>query len=122
MSNRNSKLARRPNPNTMDYKKLHEHIAKRYDIYLFEDEIKEIVDIVLEMHNEKTKIFTMDTNYKVETGINGWQRVTIDFTVKSRPRWWQFWKPRIDAQDFQYSLWLKPKDELFLYEPQIEEK
>ena len=106
----------------MDYKKLHKHIAKRYDIYLFEDEIKEIVDIVLEMHNEKTKICTMDTNYKVETGINGWQRVTIDFTVKSRPRWWQFWKPRIDAQDFQYSLWLKPKDELFLYEPQIEEE
>ena len=129
MSNRNSNLTRNltrtfpePNPNTMDYLKLHEHIAKRYDIYFFEGEIKEIVDIVSEMHNEKTKICTMDTNYKVETCINGWQRVTIDFTVKSRPRWWQFWKPRIDAQDFQYSLWLKPKDELFLYEPQIEEE
>ena len=60
MSNRNSNLTRNltrtfpePNPNTMDYLKLHEHIAKRYDIYLFEDEIKEIVGIVLEMHNEK---------------------------------------------------------------------
>ena len=45
----------------MDYKKLHEHIAKRYDIYLFEDEIKEIVDIVLEMHNEKPETCTMKT-------------------------------------------------------------
>ena len=42
----------------MDYQKLHEHIAKRYDIYLFEDEIKEIVDIVLEMHNEKPETCT----------------------------------------------------------------
>ena len=61
MSNRNSKLVRRPNPNTMDYLKLHKHIAKRYDIYLFEDEIKEIVDIVLEMHNEKPETCTMKT-------------------------------------------------------------
>ena len=45
----------------MDYKKLHKHIAKRYDIYLFEDEIKEIVDIVLEMHNEKPETCTMKT-------------------------------------------------------------
>ena len=45
----------------MYYKKLHEHIAKRYDIYLFEDEIKEIVDIVLEMHNEKPETCTMKT-------------------------------------------------------------
>ena len=50
-----------PNPNKMDYLKLHEHIAKRYDIYLFEDEIKEIVDIVLEMHNEKPETCTMKT-------------------------------------------------------------
>ena len=42
----------------MDYKKLHKHIAKRYDIYLFEDEIKEIVGIVLEMHNEKPETCT----------------------------------------------------------------
>jgi len=61
VSNRNSKLVRRPNPNTMDYLKLHKHIAKRYDIYLFEDEIKEIVDIVLEMHNEKPETCTMKT-------------------------------------------------------------
>ena len=65
MSNRNSNLTRNltrtfpePNPNTMDYLKLHEHIAKRYDIYLFEDEIKEIVGIVLEMHNEKPETCT----------------------------------------------------------------
>ena len=106
----------------MDYQKLYRHMAIEHGLFLLDSQMEEIVDIVLEMHNEKTKICTMDTNYKVETGINGWQRVTIDFTVKSRPRWWQFWKPRIDAQDFQYSLWLKPKDELFLYEPQIEEK
>ena len=37
----------------MDYKKLHKHIAKRYDIYLFEDEIKEIVRVVLEMDDQK---------------------------------------------------------------------
>ena len=68
MSNRNSNLTRNltrtfpePNPNTMDYLKLHEHIAKRYDIYLFEDEIKEIVRIVLEMHNEKPETCTMKT-------------------------------------------------------------
>ena len=67
MSNRNSNLTRNltrtfpePNPNTMDYLKLHEHIAKRYDIYLFEDEIKEIVDIVLEMHNEKPETCTIN--------------------------------------------------------------
>ena len=45
----------------MDYKKLHKHIAKRYDIYLFEDEIQEIVDIVLEMHNKKPETCTMKT-------------------------------------------------------------
>jgi len=58
----------------------------------------------------------MNTNYKVETNINGWQRVIIDFTVKS--------KPRIDEQDFQFSVWLKykDKDELFLYEPRIDKK
>jgi hypothetical protein len=138
----------------LDYKKLHNHILQEHDLFLFEDQIKEIVDIVLEMddqklfnymydehdllllegqkreivdivlemHNEKPETCTMDTNYKVETNINGWQRVIIDFTVKSKPRWWQFWKPRIDEQDFQYSVWLKAKDELFLYKPQIEKK
>ena len=68
VSNINSNLTRNltrtfpePNPNTMDYLKLHEHITKRYDIYLFEDEIKEIVDIVLEMHNENPETCTMKT-------------------------------------------------------------
>ena len=55
------KLNPQRNPHTMDYLKLHEHIAKRYDIYLFEDEIKEIVRIVLEMHNEKPETCTMKT-------------------------------------------------------------
>ena len=84
MSNRNSNLTRNltrtfpePNPNTMDYKKLHKHIAKRYDIYLFEDEIKEIVDIVLEMHNENPEKCTVNTNCKVEIGMLYGQRVYV---------------------------------------------
>jgi len=44
----------------MDYKKIHEHIAKRYGISFFEGEIKEIVDIVLEMHNEKPETCTIN--------------------------------------------------------------
>ena len=65
------------NPNTMDYKKLHKHIAKRYDIYLFEDEIKEIVRIVLEMHNEDPEKCTVNTNCKVEIGMLYGQRVYV---------------------------------------------
>ena len=57
---RNHLMNPQPNPNKMDYLKLHEHIAKRYDIYLFEDEIKEIVDIVLEMHNENPETCTIN--------------------------------------------------------------
>ena len=45
----------------MDYKKIHEHILQEHDLFLFEDEIKEIVDIVLEMHNEKPETCTMKT-------------------------------------------------------------
>jgi len=148
----------------MDYKKLHNHILQEHDLFLFEDQIKEIVpivlemddqklfnymydehdllllesqkreivDIVLEMHNEKpekcTEAIKKPSNndqmksYKVEKTFNDWQRVTIDFSVKVTPRWWQFWKKRIDSQDFQYSIWVKSNNELFLYQPQIEEK
>ena len=60
MSNRNSNLTRNltrtfpePNPNTMDYKKIHEHILQEHDLFLFEDEIKEIVRVVLEMDDQK---------------------------------------------------------------------
>jgi hypothetical protein len=44
----------------MDYKKIHEHILQEHDLFLFEDEIKEIVDIVLEMHNEKPETCTIN--------------------------------------------------------------
>ena len=44
----------------MDYKKIHEHIAKRYGISFFEGEIKEIVDIVLEMHGIDPEKCTMN--------------------------------------------------------------
>jgi len=37
----------------MDYKKLHNHILQEHDLFLFEDQIKEIVDIVLEMDDQK---------------------------------------------------------------------
>ena len=63
----------------------------------------------------------MKQTYKIEKEFNGWQRVIITFSVKVTPRWWQFWKKRIDRQDFQYSIWTKSNDELFLYQPQIEE-
>ena len=33
----------------MDYKKIHEHILQEHDLFLFEDQIKEIVNIVLEL-------------------------------------------------------------------------
>ena len=59
---------------------------------------------------------------ELETSINGWQRVKVDFTVEVKPRWWQFWKQKIDAQDFQWSAWLKPNGQAFLYQPQIEKK
>jgi len=37
----------------MDYKKIHEHILQEHDLFLFEDEIKEIVRVVLEMDDQK---------------------------------------------------------------------
>jgi len=45
----------------MDYKKLHNHILLEYGVPFFEDEIKEIVRIVLEMHNEKPENCTIKT-------------------------------------------------------------
>ena len=37
----------------MDYKKLHKHILQEHDLFLFEDEIKEIVGVVLDMDDQK---------------------------------------------------------------------
>ena len=64
----------------------------------------------------------MKQTYEIEKTLNGWQRMTINFSVKVTPRWWQFWKKKIDRQDFQYSMLIKSNDELFLYQPQIEEQ
>ena len=78
------KLNPQPNPHTMDYKKLHNHIAKRYDIYLFEDEIKEIVDIVLEMHNENPETCTKKTyNQGWSEGFKaGWKASLEEMKVR----------------------------------------
>jgi len=140
------KLNPQRNPHTMDDQKLFNHMADEHGLLLLQSQMREIIDIVLEMHNEKPEKCTesIERQYKekgnqldqvygamkeeieiateLETSINGWQRVKIDFTVEVKPRWWQFWKPRIDAQDFQWSAWLKPKGEAFLYQPQIEKK
>ena len=65
MSNRNSNLTRNltrtfpePNPNTMDYQKLYRHMAIEHGLFLLDSQMEEIVDIVLEMHNEKPETCT----------------------------------------------------------------
>ena len=63
----------------------------------------------------------MKQTYEIEKSVNGWQRVIITFTVDQTPRWWQFWEKRIDSKKFQYSIWMKSNDELYLHKPHIEE-
>ena len=40
----------------MDYKKIHEHILQEHDLFLFEDDIKEIVRVVLEITDNELDI------------------------------------------------------------------
>ena len=44
----------------MDYQKLYIHIAIEHGLFLLDSQMEEIVDIVLEMHNEKPEKCTMD--------------------------------------------------------------
>ena len=67
MSNRNSNLTRNltrtfpePNPNTMDYQKLYIHMAIEHGLFLLDSQMQEIIDIVLEMHNEKPETCTIN--------------------------------------------------------------
>lgn len=39
---------------------------------------------------------------------NGWQRLEFQTEVEATPPWWQFWKPRILKQTFEFSIYLKP--------------
>ena len=45
----------------MDYQKLYTHMAIEHGLFLLDSQMKEIIDIVLEMHNEKTETCTMKT-------------------------------------------------------------
>jgi hypothetical protein len=45
----------------MDYQKLYRHMAIEHGLFLLDSQIEEIVDIVLEMHNENPKKCTMKT-------------------------------------------------------------
>jgi len=65
VSNRNSNLTRNltrtfpePNPHTMDYQKLYRHMAIEHGLFLLDSQMREIIDIVLEMHNEKPETCT----------------------------------------------------------------
>ena len=108
-------------------------MAIEHGLFLLDSQMQEIVDIVLEMHNENPEKCTeaikepsnndqIKQTYKIEKNVNGWQRLIINFTVKETPRWWQFWKTRINSRDFEYSIWMKSNDELYLFKPHIEEK
>ena len=68
MSNRNSNLTRNltrtfpePNPNTMDYLKLHEHIGKEHDVILPENELNQIVRFV----TSRNVLEKNDIDYKI---------------------------------------------------------
>ena len=39
----------------MDYQKLYRHMAIEHGLFLLDSQMEEIVDIVLEMHNEKSE-------------------------------------------------------------------
>ena len=45
----------------MDYQKLYRHMAIEHGLFLLDSQMEEIVDIVLEMHNEKPETCTMKT-------------------------------------------------------------
>ena len=42
----------------MDYQKLYRHMAIEHGLFLLQSQMKEIIDIVLEMHNEKPETCT----------------------------------------------------------------
>ena len=44
----------------MDDQKLFNHMADEHGLLLLQSQMKEIIDIVLEMHNEKPETCTMD--------------------------------------------------------------
>lgn len=46
------------NPHTMDDQKLFNHMADEHGLLLLESQMREIIDIVLEMHNEKPETCT----------------------------------------------------------------
>ena len=52
------KLNPQRNPHTMDYQKLYRHMAIEHELFLLDSQMEEIVDIVLEMHNEKPETCT----------------------------------------------------------------
>ena len=54
------KLNPQPNPHTMDYQKLYRHMAIEHGLFLLDSQMEEIVDIVLEMHNEKPETCTIN--------------------------------------------------------------
>ena len=54
------KLNPQRNPHTMDYQKLYTHMAIEHGLFLLDSQMKEIIDIVLEMHNEKTETCTIN--------------------------------------------------------------
>ena len=45
----------------MDYQKLYRHMAIEHGLLLLDSQMREIIDIVLEMHNEKPETCTMKT-------------------------------------------------------------
>jgi len=52
------KLNPQRNPHTMDYQKLYRHMAIEHGLFLLDSQMQEIIDIVLEMHNEKPETCT----------------------------------------------------------------
>jgi len=58
------KLNPQHNPHTMDYQKLYRHMAIEHGLFLLDSQMEEIVDIVLEMHNENPEKCTMKTAVK----------------------------------------------------------
>ena len=55
-----------PNPHTMDYQKLYRHMAIEHGLFLLDSQMQEIIDIVLEMHNENPEKCTesIERQYK----------------------------------------------------------
>ena len=89
----------------MDYQKLYRHIAIEHGLFLLDSQMEEIVDIVLEMHNEKpekcTEAIKQPSNNDLMKTIAQQLGIT-DFPFEIRDR-----EERLIYEEFDNGNWIK---------------